>query len=330
MIFIMQRPSNIITILLLVFALFSTLAGAQPTSLTITEDDFFQTGDRLFRIGFLKADVEPLLDESLFQNLKRHFEKDNDLMNELSADGFKGIAVIPVDGFIDMVRRMNHNEFDLVFCSSTVYVRQEGDYSAILQVRRLRDSWDTRGGGKVFQKGALIMSAKRMSQMGQDPDKETVATFLRNARIAVVSSYSAPGYLFPLRKIKKDYNVSPAEALIFCDSSEEVVKYVISGLADAGCCERGAVDDVLKDTRLNVQKKDLVKVLFETEPIPTNPVVIRSQLHPRTSTAGRTVKDALRAFFSTLPPSMPRLENSRDEYFTNLQEALSTLDLKGY
>ncbi|MCD6385233.1 hypothetical protein J7M23_05590, partial [Candidatus Sumerlaeota bacterium] len=102
--------------------------------------------------------------------------------------------------------------------------------------------------------------------------------------------------------------------------------YVISGLADAGCCERGAVDDVLRDAKINVDAKKLVKIVFETDPIPTNPVVIRTRYHPQHSTLGRAIKKALRTFFTRLPPDMPRLENSQDDYFINLREVISSFE----
>lgn len=318
-------------IILLSLVVFSPLISnnqqlqAQELSTTTLQTNLINP-PTVFRIGFLKADVEPLLDQAFFERLKKSLETDKELMAELNQANFSGIAVIPADGFRDMVRRMNHNEFDLVFCSSTVYVQQRGDYTVILQLRRLRDSFDAFGKGKVMQRGALIMSRRIWEKLGSPPDKETIAHFLQQAKIAVVSSYSAPGYIFPLQKIKKDYGVSISGSLIFCDSSEEVVKYVLSGLADAGCCERGAVDDVFRTAKIHADPQKLIKIVFETDPIPTNPVVIRTQYHPQYSILGRAIKKSLRTFFARLPAEMPRVEDSQDEYFSNLREVISSFE----
>ncbi|MCX7766377.1 MAG: phosphate/phosphite/phosphonate ABC transporter substrate-binding protein, partial [Candidatus Sumerlaeia bacterium] len=285
-----------------------------------------QKRNSLFRVGFLKADMEPLLDEVLFHRMKKYLEQQNSVKESLNESGLTSIVVLPVDGFHDMVRRMNIQEFDLVFCSATVYVRQTGNYEAILQLRRQRDIWDARGGGKVLQKGALIISCSQWKALGENPDPETIRQFLLNSRLAVVSIYSAPGYIFPLLKLRRDYGISPLGSLIFCDSSEEVVKYVISGLAPAGCCEISAIEEVIQQAGLKVSSKDLIKILFETEPIPTNPVVIRSIYHPRKSKLGRELKTALRTYFSQLPPNIPRLEHSQDDYFNNLREVITSFD----
>ncbi len=303
-----------------------SMLSAQTTS-PATLDVVPGEEKNIFRIGFLEADTEPLLGESVFRRLGRHLEQVPDVQEALHAHNFSGIAVIPVDGFRDMVRRMNYNEFDLVFCSSTVYVRQDGDYSVILQIRRLRDIWDTRGGGKVLQKGALIISQRKWQSPGTTPPlPDDIAAYLQRARLAVVSSHSAPGYIFPMIKMQKDYGVTTPGSIIFSDSSEEVVKYVISGLADAGFCERGAVDDVIKNADVDIPPEQLVHIAFETEPIPTNPIVIKERYHPRNSELGRTIRNNIRAFFTRLLADMPRLEPSRDEYFTNLREVLSAFE----
>ncbi len=310
----------------LIVTLFFTLALTKTNNEATTASAVIQGKPSLFRVGFLKADMEPLLDEVLFQRLKKYLEQQNFLKEILIESGFRSIVILPVDGFHDMVRRMNVQEFDLVFCSATVYVRQTGNYEAILQLRRQRDIWDARGGGKVLQKGALIISNSQWQALGQNPTPETIRQFLLNSRLAVVSTYSAPGYIFPLLKLRRDYGISPLGSLIFCDSSEEVVKYVISGLATAGCCEVSAIEEVIQQAGLKVPGQELIKILFETEPIPTNPVVIRSIYHPRISKLGREIKTALRTYFSQLPSNIPRLEHSQDDYFNNLREVIASFE----
>ncbi len=312
----------LISATLIIVALHSTVASQPLSTLPISP-----TPDDTFRIGFLKADVEPLLNESLFQRYGAFLEHNPELMHELKKAGKEKIAVLPTDGFRDMVQRMNHNEFDLVYCSPTVYVQQQGDYEVILQTRRPRDIFDASGRGKVLQRGALIVSQEQWEKLENPAGRNSISRFLQNARIAVVSTYSATGYIFPIQKIKKEYGISVFESLIFCDSSEEVVKYVITGLADAGCCERGAVDDVIKDAGIESDISSFVHIVFETDPIPTNPLVIRKKYHPRDSVLGREIMKSTRQFFNQLPPSLPRFESSRDEYFSNLREQLSLFDL---
>ncbi|MCD6385122.1 hypothetical protein J7M23_05020, partial [Candidatus Sumerlaeota bacterium] len=71
---------------------------AQEFSTTTLQSDL-SNPPRLFRIGFLKADIEPLLDQAFFERLKSSLEKDKALMNELRRANLSGIAVIPADGF---------------------------------------------------------------------------------------------------------------------------------------------------------------------------------------------------------------------------------------
>ncbi|MFH0794168.1 MAG: hypothetical protein V2A74_09070, partial [bacterium] len=95
-----------------------------------------------FRIGFLSNGAEQTLSTEFFNRLKKDLWEQPQIHETLVALGFDSIAALPADGHRDLVTRMEHGEFDLVFCPSLVYGTQEGPYRVMLQLRRDRDIWD--------------------------------------------------------------------------------------------------------------------------------------------------------------------------------------------
>jgi ABC-type phosphate/phosphonate transport system substrate-binding protein len=284
---------------------------------------------KVFLMGYLKTDTEQAQGEEWYQGLRVALLRGDNLRTQLESAGFGDIAVVPAEGFKDMVQRMSHNEFDLAFCSSYVYVEQTGDYRAMLQLRRKRDSF---GRGGATQRGVIIVNSR--SPFFEDHSEATLKRllprYLAQQRMAFVSVYSAPGYVYPRLKLHNDFGISTLQAPIFCDSSEEVVKYVINGLVEIGTCESGAVEEVLQSAGLTVPPDRLVRKILETEPLPTDPIVIRSAYHPQDSELGRELRTALRAYYASAQQEavpdgrqgVPRLEDSRDKYYQNLEEAI--------
>jgi ABC-type phosphate/phosphonate transport system substrate-binding protein len=252
---------------------------------------------KVFLMGYLKTDIEQVQGEEWYQGLRVALLQNTALGKLLEAEGFSDIAVVPADGFKDMVQRMSHSEFDLAFCSSYVFVEQTGDYRVMLQLRRARDSF---GRGGATQRGVIIVNARSpfFENAAEATLKRLLPKYLAEKRMAFVSVYSAPGYVYPRLKLYNDFGISALQAPIFCDSSEEVVKYVINGLVEIGACESGAVDEVVRSAGLALAPDRLVKKILETEPLPTDPIAIRSAYHPQDSELGRELRSALRAYYA--------------------------------
>lgn len=279
-----------------------------------------------FRIGFLSNDAEQTLSTEFFNRLKKDLWDEPQIHDALITLGFGSIAALPADGHRDLVTRMEHGEFDLVFCPSLVYGTQEGPYRVMLQLRRDRDIWDTHGEGKVLQQGVVFVSNRSPLFTADQPTTSQIAAYIGENRMAVVSAFSAAGYCYPFLKLARDYGGARPNEYFFCDSSEEVVKTVVSGLADLGACERGVIERVLDPAKTGRESSEFVKILFFTNFSPTDPVVIRDIYRPEVSELGRRIKDGLKQFMArpdiaTLTGGI-RLEASSDAAYKNLREEL--------
>jgi ABC-type phosphate/phosphonate transport system substrate-binding protein len=282
---------------------------------------------KVFRLGFLRTDLEQELGMAWYETLKAYLEQNDRVMKSLQEAGFSEIAVLPTDGHEDMIQAMNHKEFDVAFCSSYVFAMvEQGTYHVILQLRRDSDIWDTRGGGRVLQKGVVFVN-NRSPLFTADLSSEAamnqaIADYMPHQRMAFVSSYSAPSYVYPLVKLYRQFGGVQPRSFIFCGSSEEVVKYVINGLVDIGACEAGVIDEVVRSIDSNVRPERMVRVIFETDFLPTDPIVLKAEYYPR-HPLGLAIKEAIKSFYNQGPPGKPRVENSQDLYYQNLREVIA-------
>ncbi len=283
---------------------------------------------RVFRMGFLRTDLEQELGMAWYEGLKASLEKNEQVMRTLQEAGFSEIAVLPTDGHEDMIQAMNHKEFDVAFCSSYVFARvEEEKYHVILQLRRDSDIWDTRGGGRVLQKGVVFVNSRSplyRADLRNDAavKQQAIVNYVPQQRMAFVSSYSAPSYVYPLVKLYKQFSGVRPRSFVFCGSSEEVVKYVINGLVDIGACEAGVIDEVVRSIGPEIRPGRLVRVIFETDFLPTDPIALKAEYYPR-HPVGLAIKEAIKSFYNQGPAGKPRVENSQDLYYQNLREVIA-------
>lgn len=306
--------------------LVSRSVGQEATEEMITHPSR-SAGTRVFRMGFLRTDLEQQLGMAWYEALKASLEKNVRVVRALKEAGFSEIAVLPTDGHEDMIQAMNHGEFDVAFCSSYVFAMvEEGKYHVILQLRRDSDIWDTRGGGRVLQKGVVFVN-NRSPLFSEDFSndavmKQAIADYVLQQRMAFVSSYSAASYVYPLVKLYKQFDGAQPRSFIFCGSSEEVVKYVINGLVNIGACEAGVIDEVVRSIGPGISPERLVRVIFETDFLPTDPIALRAEYYPR-HPVGLAIKEAIKSFYNQGPAGKPRVENSQDVYYQNLREVIA-------
>jgi len=282
---------------------------------------------RLFRIGYMGTEAPSGLTAGWFKRLKRHLESDAALRKALAAEGFGGIALVAAEGFNDLVRRMDISELQCAFCPAVAFCRQMGDYTVVFQLRGPND----RGRGRyIFRHGVVFVNSRH--PLFRPPEKrdqavppQIVARHFVSEPVALVSRYSAPGYIYPYNKLLRSGVFTRPARPIFCGSSEEVVKMVLSDVVSMGACEDGAIESVLRRYGVGDGER-YYDVLLTTPGCPTDPVVFQKRFRPAGSEAGRRLKEALARFFAADRPGRLRLEESDDSAFEGLREALAEFD----
>ncbi len=274
---------------------------------------------KYFKIGFLQTDFENELGLGWYEKIRYKLEADTEFKKNLNNNDLYGILILPAKSYRSFVQRMSHNEFDLVFCSAEIYVEQTGEYEPILQHRTQRDIF---GRGKVFQKGEIWVNYNSPFFKNTNPSKEEIKKYIESETMAFETSQSAPGYIYPRLKLIRDYNILQPGNFLFCDSSEEVVKYLINDLAKIGACESGVVDEILRKNGIERYKDKLLKKIIDTELLPTAPVCILKKWTPDKSELGRILSQLLKKIYSDIEGDHPRLEPSSEEYYKNLKEEM--------
>ncbi len=277
---------------------------------------------RPFVIGYLLNDPEAQIPAGALYDLRSFLLNQGTARAALQSEGLADIALLPVDRHESMVERMSRNEFDLAFCSAVDFVLQTGDYEVRFQLRRPQDSYDPQG-GRVFHKGIIFVN-NRSPLFRKSLRNQEMASELSSGTLALVSG-SASGFYYPSLKLAR---LTPQRRLpqrvFLCDSSEELIKTVLHGLAGsvtAGACEASALDNTLAKYGLIEQRQELVRVVFETDPIPGEPIALQKRWSPRYSTLGRVLSEALPRYFAE-SPDLPRLEPSSNDKFQDLRENL--------
>ncbi|MBN1902224.1 PhnD/SsuA/transferrin family substrate-binding protein [Candidatus Sumerlaeota bacterium] len=286
---------------------------------------------RVFRIGFIQSEEEHSPGISWYESLKNYLLQEPSVSSVLNKYHIERIALLPTEGYRDMLQRMDMNEFDLAFCSSVIFVEQKGEYRPILQWRG--DIFDSRGQGMTLEKGVIIVGAKSPLFDRHKQNSKDRKEYIQSRPMAFVSVHNAVGYIYPRLSLWRNCKLWEPGDFIFCRSSEEVVKYVVSGLVEIGACEKDTFHSALKRYCPDIPEENLARILMETPPAPTNPIVIRSSLHPQISELGRAVKGSIKFFYnSSKRPDIPRVVDSRDENFKNLREEIAEfhkiLDMK--
>jgi ABC-type phosphate/phosphonate transport system substrate-binding protein len=261
-----------------------TVTPAEPTP-PAASGPVATNASRLLTIGYNARERETALPPAYFEGLAETITNTPSAIEALREQGYEKAVAVGAEDHFDLVRRMNHGEFDLVFCSSMAFVEQTGDYAALLETRGPSDTWDPIGG--VLQQGIII--ARRDNPLfasGKPPADADVKAFLSKARVAYVSAHSAIGYLYPRVRLRERFGADPSHTF-FCDSSEEVAKFVIDGLADAGALDPKSLRDVVAQIPGKPDWTKLVVKIEQTAPLPTDPVAIRGAMAPSRSRLGR-------------------------------------------
>lgn len=251
----------------------------------------------LLRVGYLRRETTGHPPVGRLEKLRAALLADADLKRELDAAGFAGIGLFACDGAADMERRLNAREFDLAFAPASIYAAHKAGYTAFLKARRPEDLLSPRG---LVLRSGVVFASKRSPLFSADrTDKAAMRALLQKERLALVRTQSVAGFNAPLLALSVDYGIDAAEGgYLWFESSEEVAKAVVAGLADVGACERAALDKVLRDSGLESRRGEIVSVILSTDPVTTDPVVIRPSLSPKTSPLGRALSAAIIADFN--------------------------------
>jgi hypothetical protein len=291
-----------------------------------------ETTDTLtFRIAYLRREETGHASEQQLEDLRRSLLSDATVRRELTQSGYGTIGLFACDGAADMLRRLNGLEFDMAFTPANIYHEQAAGYSAFLKARRPRDIIAPPPSNYVRRLGIVFVSRRHPLFGSTDPTPEQIRAGLQRDRIAVVSTQSVAGFNAPLLALAKRFNVRQGEGgYLWFENSEEVAKAVLSGLADVGACEAGALETVLREAGLVPEKIEpmefaahrdrAVRILLETDPVVTDPVVVRRELAPRRSPLGRILQRHLIAW----KPEGDSIQyrEATDEEFKSLRELL--------
>lgn len=309
-----KHAKSIFTLLFILSSSLLFLQDLTPQSLDGNQ------GLRSFRIGFLLPDTDQGADLGWYRGLKNFLLEQDSMKESLSQNGYSGIVVLPADGYRDLLQRMDLNEFDLVFCPSLLYVQQNGDYTPVLQMRG--PIYSPHGDGLTFQKG-IVFAGPECTLFSGDNSEQQIRNYIATHPMAFVSSYDAAGYVYPRLELWRKYGVCEPGDYIFCGSSEEVVKYVVSGLVDIGACDADSLDTVLAAYVPGTPVDQMARILFETPPAPTSPVLMREELHPSQSDLGRLIKGSVKIYYNNSDrEDIPRVADSAAENFKNLREEM--------
>lgn len=290
--------------------------SSQPATNPMHSASLFepQMAESVFRVGYLPEPGEGGMNEALAHKLRLWLENNQKFRLALHDAGFSGqISLQAADGHNDLRNHLENAQFHMAFAPAAVFASLRKQYRVVLQEKRQGDVWDSRGGGQVFRQGVLFVGPQSPHFPPDQSTSDTlrlVGSLLRQSDLAVPSVYDAAGYHYPLLAIANQLGVRPSDIhLRICGSSEEVVKHVVSGLAPIGACDRSVLETwlpkILPADLSSPQEgipDQVVRVLpIEIAPVPSDPVIILTDLRPEISVVGRVLKEELPKFFRPLP-----------------------------
>ncbi len=274
------------------------------------------------------------------EDLRLYLLARSDVRQSLRESGYDDhdIVLSPCNGPADEFQRMGLVEFDMAFASAVVYARHltrfltlgsDPDYEPIMQAAHALDIRPPGQDAGVWRQGVVFagLSSRLMKQTALTSlTTPLLRDILTHEPLAVPSADSAAGYIYPRVQMESSYGVSKPE-IWFCGTDAEVVKHVVSGLVPLGACRM----DTLIALAGPSEKSRYYRILFQTPPIPTDPIVLRRELLPATSKLGQMLKNALRQYFTSdrlkkIVPDLHLESASRREYET-LTKKLADLNL---
>jgi len=321
---------------------------------------------RPLRIGYLRPEAPAEMNAEWFRGLRRYLESDPACadLREAMTRRYNGISLVAAESYDELVQRMQPDEpdqLDVVFAPAVAYADQPrvefvpplrfedrpntpiaslwspnqraGDYSVVFQIKRPGDSGRYPA---IYRRGVLIVNRShplyRPATERADPvPPQVIARHFAAEPVALVSRYSAPGYIDPVVAL---YNTTGGlrtsiSRPVFCGSSEEVVKMVLSNVVAMGACEDGTVEEVLKRHGVATPAEQAVEVILTLNSTPTDPVIFLREIHPTAihptaSALGRLLKRALETYFNLEnPPGQIRLAQAEDgDLFRRLRQQL--------
>ncbi|MEN6625772.1 MAG: PhnD/SsuA/transferrin family substrate-binding protein [Candidatus Sumerlaeia bacterium] len=258
---------------------------------------------------FIPATDDPFAGNALGDQLRNDLLAQKQLTEAMERAGMAGIVLTPISGSGEMIQLMRSGDLHVVLATAMVYGRflqiavnnpVPFTYEPILQSRRPGDIGQGRGRG-VLRRGVVIMGPASALFSRPKYAPADLRQALANSPLAVPSLDSAAGYLFPILTLSSQYGASRPR-LWFCGSDTDVVAHVVSGLAPFGACREGALAGTLAPLTKNGATSDSLRrhcrVLFQTAPFPTDPILIRDDFLPSLTDVGRELKPALREFFN--------------------------------
>lgn len=286
----------------------------------------------LFRIGYLRREETGHPGEGELDALKQSLLANATIGASLRADGYTGIGIFPCDGPADMLRRMNAREFDIAFTPASLYLQQQSasneqsSYTAILMARRADDTFSATN--TVLRYGVVIASSRSPLFSKDKITAADIQEALHRRPIGVVSTQSVAGFYAPLLTLAVRYQTDPVTpGMTYYETSEEVVKAVISGLVDVGACEEAAIDRVLKASGLDGRKSELIRIVIRTDPTLTDPIVVKASLAERNTPLVRALTTAIRDFFVTQRSDLQYVPTDDREY-ARLKQMLKEFNLR--
>jgi ABC-type phosphate/phosphonate transport system substrate-binding protein len=290
---------------------------------------------------FVPAD-DPFGGDAMSQRLSAAILSSKDLVSAMERAGMSGVDLIPISSSGEMLQLMRTGNLHLVLSTALIYgyFRQSAaeiqaglDYEPMLQSRRPGDIDFGRGNG-ILRRGVVIVGPSSPFFTRHPLPYAEVGKAIGNSPLAVVSIDSAAGYLFPLLTLSAPpYNVTRPGQTWFCGSDTDVVSHVVSGLAPFGACREGALAATLAPLAKANHTTDTLsrycRVVFQTAPFPTDPILIRGDLSPSRipttllSEVGRELKHTLREFFTTQTLDRDlRVEDASQRGYESIQRAL--------
>ena len=292
------------------------------------------------RIGYIKPAVESAMNRDWYLGLEDALMSDQAFRSKVNALGIKGVVLRPCDDAEDMYKRLGLMEFDVAYAPAMVYARHRlakpGEYNAVfmLQSREPREgSLEPRGNERpnamTRRRGALFVSAASASaDTVTSRNKERIRSFLTEEQtvFGVSGTYDVAGYLYGLKLIDKELDNAQPGQLIYYGSPQEVVKAVITGLADVGVCEEEVLEEVLNSIP-NVRKNNSIELNRfvrvynkRTEWIPTDPVIFRRAYteYGKGAELGEEIKRVLDRYHKLSTTEAPILKESRDFYYNDM------------
>ncbi len=289
------------------------------------------------KIGYLisGSDLDPV--RPVLEELRRDLLSDSKVLSALKAGNYQDIWLRPCDAPQDMIQRLKGIEFDLAFATSVIYARQfrpradqpdqfqEVPYEPVLQFHYLDgDVPDPKGNG-VFRRGVVFIGpGSSLWSVGQ-PSAEQMRRELETQWLAVSDSYSAAGYIYSRLKIMDEFGEVRLRGPMFCKSGGEAFKHVVSGLTGIGACDSRILEGAAGKP---AARGKFYRELFRTDPIPTDPILLRRDHLPQTSPLGRELKAAIQSFFNAAksPVAGLRVETADRRAFELTARALEKFD----